>query len=214
MESKRDALYRQKEYSMILSHGSYGLTFNTFTVPPEQFIIFVSRTSRYLPQYIIDSQFKTIFTDINKIKRVIREEYHPLPPYLEGLKTRTYGPGDSCPNLKLQMSDPKWPGMGVNHLPLIWREQLKTKQGEYNGITTTLSNYTRKGVTFVVACRAVETQSMNYMGVKDVYTFPQNSTEYALQMQNLISSRSLKRRRDEDTLRKNKNVPQSKRIQR
>ena len=210
-ETKRNLLRRQSEFSMILAHGTYGHTHELTTIKPGQYIIFVSRTSRYLPQNVIDPKFKDIFTNQSLIESLIKGTLRNVPPVLTDLEHRTYGPGDECPNLEMKMHDPGWPGMGWHKLPLVWREELKLRPGEGNGHTVKLSNYNRTGVTFVVSCRATGSQMEAYQGVTNVYLFPPGTHEYKLQLQNLISSRMLKRRRNNSSLRKNINEPEAKR---
>ena len=198
-------LRRQTKFSMILAHGTYGLTTSLTTINPDQYIIFVSRTSRYLPQNIIDDRFKQIFSNQSLIESLIKGTLRNVPEYLKDLETRTYGPGDQCPDLTMEMKDPNWMGMGWHPLPLHWKEILKTKSGYGNGQTLQLSQYENTGVTFIVACRATGQQLETYHGITNVYQFPPGSYEQALVMQNQISARTLKRRRNTETLRRNEN---------
>jgi hypothetical protein len=210
-ETKRNALRRQTHFSMILAHGTYGYTRDLTTIKPGQYIIFISRTSRYLPQSIINPEFKDIFTQKHLIESLIKGTLRHVPPFLIDIEHRTYGPGDQCPNLEMQMHDPEWSGMGWHKLPLVWREELKIRPGEGNGHTIKLSEYNTIGVTFIVACRATGSQMQNYQGVTNVYQFPPGSYEHNLQLQDEISARIIKRRRNNNSLRKNKNQPASKR---
>jgi hypothetical protein len=187
---------------MILAHGTYGYPATLTTVKPDQYIIFLSRTSRYLPQSIIDDRFKEIFTHQSLIKSLIKGKLRNVPAYLKDFERRTYGPGDLCPDLTMIMRDPDWIGMGWHPLPLPWRETLKIKAGGGNGRTVKLSDYQNTGVTFIVACRATSNQSDEYRGITNVYQFPPDSYEQALVTQDEISSRILKRHRNTETLRK------------
>lgn len=210
-ETKRNALRRQTDFKMILAHGQYGITTELTTILPNQYIIFVSRTSRYLPQHVIDRRFKEIFTSLTLIKDLIKGTLTNVPPYLKDLETRTYGPGDQCPDLMMQMRDPAWPGMGVHQLPLSWPNQLRILPGEANGQTYKISQYHGTGVTFIVACRGVEGQNSSYSGVVNRYIFPPGSIYSRLQTQDEISARILKRRRNNANLRKNKDERVAKR---
>jgi hypothetical protein len=110
------------------------------------------------------------------------------------------------------MYDPSWPGMGLHQLPLYEPNQLKLHPGYGNGETVKLSQYHGTGVTFIVACRGVEGQSTEYSGVRNMYVFPPGTIHYALQLQNQASARILKRRRNNASLRKNKDERDAKRL--
>ena len=215
-ETKRNAARRLSNPSnprtaMVLAHGSYASR-ESFNVPNGIVIIFVSRTARYLPQSVINSEFYNVFTRRVRLHNILSNTNSRPPLFLKDWDRRTYGPGDVCPNLKLEMDDPDW-GMGLHALPLV-NNQLRTTPGVFYGRKMKLSELVHEiggsGVLFVTACRAVTTQLNSYRNLTANYSFPQWSLEYNLQRQNEISSRMLKRRRNSNTLRKNKNLPSEK----
>lgn len=197
--------------AMVLGHGSYASR-EAFSVPTGLVIIFVSRTARYLPQSVVNTEFYNVFTRKERIHTILSNSNSRPPLFLKDWERRTYGPGDLCPNLKLEMDDPAW-GMGIHALPLV-QNQLRTTPGIHYGRTLKLSNLVStmsgSGILFVTACRASTTQLTTYTNVTANYSFPLWSLEYNLQRQNEISSRILKRRRNNTGLSKNKNTPVTK----
>ena len=215
-ETKRNMIKRLSRpenhgMAMVLSHGSYASR-EGFNVPTGIVIIFVSRTARYLPQSVVNSEFYNVFTRTQRIHNILSNPNSRPPIFLKDWERRTYGPGDLCPNLKLEMNDPAW-GMGIHALPLV-QNQLRTTPGIHYGRTMKLSDListmSGSGILFVTACRATTTQLNTYMNLTSNYSFPLWSLEYNLQRQNEISSRMLKRRRNTNSIRKNKNTPDSK----
>jgi hypothetical protein len=198
---------------MLFGHGAYSQNVTTFTVPAGKYYIFISRTSRYLPQSVVTPGFYNFFTDLSQIKGLLKGEVDP-PVFLEDWRNRTYGPGDSCPNLTLQTQDSNWPGMGAHKLPLVGQNALKNAPTlGYNGRTMKISEVPGTGVFFVVACRATETQSENFRNLtRKSYNFTPGSLENRLQRMNLISTRTNKRRRGNQAtiINKNKNEPVAK----
>lgn len=183
--------------AMVLAHGSYASN-ESFSVPSGIIIIFVSRTARYLPTTVVTSEFYDVFTNTQRIHNILSNKNARPPVFLQDWERRTYGPGDSCPNIKLQLSDPEW-GMGLHQLPMA-RNQLQTTPGTFMGQTMKLSELvttlkqTGSGILFVTSCRGTPNLPRTYMNLTANYTFPNWSLEYNLQRQNEISSRMLKRR--------------------
>jgi hypothetical protein len=164
---------------------------------------------------VVTPGFYNFFTDLEKIKGLLKNEVVP-PVFMRDWRNRTYGPGDECPDLTLQMQDPQWPGMGASTLPLGHNALRIAPSLGYSGRTMKISEVPGTGVFFVVACRATETQPTNFRNLtRKSYNFVPGSVENRLQRQNLISSRINKRRREnQPTIRKNKNVPAAKRFKR
>ena len=197
--------------AMILGHGSYASRAG-FSVPTGKIIIFVSRTARYLPQSVVNTEFYNVFTRPARLHGILSNPNSRPPLFLKDWERRVYGPGDVCPDLSLAMNDPAW-GMGIHSLPLT-NNQLKTNPGVFYGQTMKLSRVVSEisgsGILFVTACRATTDMPTSYQNVSANYTFPVWSLEYNLQRQNEISARLLKRRREINLLRKNKNQPNAK----
>jgi hypothetical protein len=197
--------------AMVLAHGSYASR-EGFSVPNGKIIIFVSRTARKLPQSVVNSDFYNVFTRPERIHGILSNPNSRPPLFLKDWERRVYGPGDLCPNLNLEMNDPAW-GMGIHALPMV-NNQLKLQAGVLYGRTMKLSQVISEisgsGILFVTACRGTPATD-NYYNLTANYTFPEWSLEYNLQRQNEISSRLDKRRREINTLRKNKNQPNAKR---
>ncbi len=221
-ETKRHLISRLSSESMgmVLAHGTYEVD-QEFVVPPGLVIIFVCRAARYLPQYIINEKFYRLFTSKTRLRaflagRMIRYRHPRTPgayvstvPYLEVMKDwqkRTYGPGDTCPDITLVMSDPSW-GMGVHEVPLQ-NGELSSRHGLFAGETLHLSQLVRRtrrsGILFVTSCRATRGMPTSYHNVSKTYSFPTWSLEHKLQQKNVSSSRVVKRKRDE-----NRKTPQS-----
>lgn len=196
--------------AMVLAHGGYE-SMNSFVLRPGLIIIFVSRTARYLPQTVIDSSFYSVFTRRERLKTILTETNSRPPQFLKDWRTRTYGPGDVCPDITLDMSDPAW-GMGLHLLPLS-DNQLRTTPGVFYGtrmkLSELVSTLTDRGILFVTSCRSTPQMPTNYMNLRANYRFPEWSMEHMLQVQNQISSRMLKRRRNNRT--RNANQPVTKR---
>lgn len=201
--------------AMVLAHGLYASR-EGFSVPNGLIIIFVSRTARYLLQSVVNADFYNVFTRTQRIQNILSNPNSRPPIFLKDWERRTYGPGDLCPNINLEMFDAGW-GMGLHALPLV-QNQLRTTPGIYMGETIKLSELVSRihgsGILFVTSCRGTTDLPRYYANLSANYTFPQWSLEYNLQRQNEISSRMLKRRRinKENLLRKNKNnTPDAKR---
>lgn len=215
-ETKRNMVKRlskpeSPKMAIVLAHGLYASR-EGFTVPPGKIIIFVSRTARYLPQSVVDSDFYNVFTRPERIHGILSNPNSRPPLFLKDWEQRIYGHGDLCPNLGLEMNDPAW-GMGIHSLPLV-NNQLKLIRGFLYGQNMKLSQLTSQiqnsGILFVTACRATTDMPTYYDNISANYSFPRWSIEYNLQRQNAISARILKRRRENNTLRKNKNQPNAK----
>jgi hypothetical protein len=182
---------------MVLAHGSYASR-DAFSVPTGIIIIFVSRTARYLPQSVVNTNFYNVFTNTQRMHNILSNTNSRPPVFLKDWERRTYGPGDTCPNIVLEMSDANWK-MGLHQLPLT-RNQLQTTAGVYMGQTMKLSELvtalkqTGSGILFVTSCRGTTNLPITYQNLTANYTFPVWSLEYNLQRQNEISSRMLKRR--------------------
>ena len=216
-ETKRNMIKRlskpdSPKMAMVLAHGLYATRYG-FSVPAGKIIIFVSRTARYLPQSVVGKNFYNVFTRLERIHGILSNPKSRPPLFLKDWEHRVYGPGDQCPDLNLEMDDPAW-GMGIHALPLM-NNQLKLQAGVLYGKTMKLSQLISEisgsGILFVTACRATTDMPTYYQNVTATYTFPKWSLEYQLQRQNEISARFLKRRRENNTLRKNKNQPRAKR---
>lgn len=219
-ETKRNIIRRlskpeNPKMAMVLAHGLYASR-EGFSVPNGLIIIFVSRTARYLPQSVVNTEFYNVFTRPERIHGILSNTNSRPPVFLKDWERRTYGPGDLCPNINLEMFDAGW-GMGLHALPLV-QNQLRTTPGIYMGETIKLSELVSRihgsGILFVTSCRGTTDLPRYYENLSANYTFPQWSLEYNLQRQNEISSRMLKRRRinKENLLRKNKNnTPDAKR---
>jgi hypothetical protein len=213
--SKRINLARKTDLYMLFGHGVYKRDVTTFTVPAGKYFIFISRTSRYLPQSVVTPEFYNFFTDLAQIKGLLKDEVEP-PRFMSNWRNRTYGPGDSCPDLTLHMQDTQWPGMGAHRLPLVQNGLRIAPTLGGSGGNLKISEVPGTGVFFIVACRATETQSVNFRNLnRNSYNFAPGSLENRLQRQNLISTRTNKRRREnQTTTRRNKNVPAAKRFKR
>jgi hypothetical protein len=197
--------------AMVLAHGLYDSR-EAFSVPNGLIIIFVCRTARYLPQSVVNTEFYNVFTRPERIHGILSNTNSRPPVFLKDWKRRTYGPGDLCPSINLEMFDTGW-GMGLHALPLV-QNQLRTTPGLYMGETIKLSELVSRihgsGILFVTSCRGTTDLPRYYENLSANYTFPQWSLEYNLQRQNAISSRMLKRRRNTNSIRKNKNTPEAK----
>ena len=214
-ETKRDLLIRLtgKPMHLVLGHGAYSKVTRLFSVPDNTFFIFICKASRGLPQAIVNDDFYKLFRTTRAIQRMIRYPQVRVPDFMEDWRFRTYGPGDQCPDLQLSFNDPEWPGMGSHFLPLRIYDHLRIIKGGGNGLETKMSDVRpNSGIMFIVACRGVEESTPNSVNnIKKNYVFPRGSLEAAIQMQNRISYRFFKRRRENTSLRKNKNVPLAKR---
>ena len=216
-ETKRNIIRRlsrpeNPKMAMVLAHGLYASR-EAFSVPNGLVIIFVSRTARYLPQSVVNTEFYNVFTRPERIHGILSNTNSRPPVFLKDWERRTYGPGDLCPNINLEMFDAGW-GMGLHALPLV-QNQLRTTPGIYMGETIKLSGLVSRihgsGILFVTSCRGTTDLSTYYQNISANYKFPEWSLEYKLQEQNEISSRMLKRRRNTNSIRKNKNTPDAKR---
>jgi len=183
--------------AMVLAHGTYASR-EAFSIPAGIIVIFVSRTARYLPQSVINTAFYNVFTNTQRIHNILSNTNSNPPNFLQGWERRVYGPGDTCPNIVLQMSDPNW-GMGLHTLPMAQNE-LRTTPGTFMGQTMKLSELmpllSGSGILFVTSCRGTTNLPNLYQNLTANYSFPEWSLEYNLQRQNEISSRMLKRRRE------------------
>ncbi len=215
-ETKRNMVKRLSKpeapkMAMVLGHGLYASR-DGFSVPAGKIIIFVSRTARYLPQSVVNTEFYNVFTRPARLHGILSNPNSRPPLFLKDWERRVYGPGDVCPNLSLAMNDPNW-GMGIHALPMV-NNQLKMQPGVFYGqemkLSQIISAINGNGILFVTACRATTDMPYYYRNISANYTFPEWSLEYNLQRQNAISARLLKRRRENNTLRKNKNQPNAK----
>jgi len=141
----------RKKY-ISLGHGTYE-SHDYFVVPKNVVIIFVSRSSRYLPQSVVSPEFYNYFgkSDRNYSNRNVN-----VPEILEGRYERIYGPGEQVANLSLDFNDPDWPGMGLHRLPIA-QGTFKTDPGKYVGMKGNLKQLVEEGpgVYFIVSCRAI-----------------------------------------------------------
>jgi len=202
MGDTKKHLYETLPKYLMLGHGQYSRSPGHFTVPERTLYIFVSKSSRYLLQSVVNEQFYKYFST--------KKPKGKVPSVLEGWQKRVYGPGDRCSDISLQFKDPNWPGMGIHKIPLK-ADQLKTTKGFLGGQSGSLSEFkSPPGVYFIVACRAVAGQNARYTNQKANYLFTKNSTHQRLGLQNAVSSRFLKRRIANVTIRKTKNEPPSK----
>ena len=185
MDTKRILTKTLPKYIM-MGHGVYTKSPKVFTVPDDKVYIFVSKSSRYLPQSIITPEFYKYFKSLSG----------PMPKVLQGWKQRIYGPGDRCSDISLNFSDPAWPGMGIHKLPLK-ADQFKTTLGELSGMKGPLSELNAPpGVYFIISCRAITGQSTRYGNQSANYLFSKGSTHQRIQNENAASSRLNKRRRE------------------
>ena len=190
-ETKLNLIKRLPKF-VVLGHGAYVANPKRFVVPPDRVYIFASRASRYLPQSMVDERFYRYFGGRTTVE----------PPVLAGWKQRVYGPGDVFDDLALSFVDPEWPGMGVQKVP-IRPDVFKTGPSELSGQAGTLSTLGGPpGVYFIVACRAIQGQSVRYQNTRVEYLFAKGSTHKRIANQNAITSRLRKRRASQVTLRK------------
>lgn len=225
-ETKRNMIKRlskpeNPKTAMVLAHGLYASR-EAFSVPNGLIIIFVSRTARYLPSSVVNTEFYNVFTSSERIHGILSNPNSRPPVFLKDWEKRVYGPGDQCPNLgltfhELSTTEPVVWGWGIHSLPLV-NNQLKMSKGVFYGmkmkLSQVISSINGNGIIFVTSCRGTTDLPTYYQNVSANYTFPEWSLEYKLQRQNEISSRMLKRRRinKENLLRKNKNnTPDAKR---
>ena len=188
MDTKRSLIKKLPKYIM-LGHGLYSSSPKVFVVPDDKIYIFLSKSSRYLPQSIITPEFYKYFRTLTG----------PGPKILEGWQQRVYGPGDQCSDIGLSFVDPVWPGMGIHKLPLK-ADAFKTTPGDLAGTSGTLSNLNGPpGVYFIVSCRAISGQSILYQNQSATYIFPKGSTHQRVQNEDTASARLNKRRREQGT---------------
>lgn len=114
------AFAAERRVQFLLAHGKH--TSDTFKVPEGQIIVFVSRAGRQLPATIVNQAFYDIFASANALQKMMTTQSKNLPWFLRGWKGRTYGPGDTCPETVLQLTDPIcWKSaMGLHVLPLAY----------------------------------------------------------------------------------------------
>lgn len=114
------AFAAERRVQFLLAHGKH--TSDTFKVPEGQIIVFVSRAGKQLPATIINQAFYDIFASANALQKLLTTRSKTLPWFLRGWKRRTYGPGDTCPETVLQLTDPIcWKSaMGLHALPLAY----------------------------------------------------------------------------------------------
>jgi hypothetical protein len=84
-ETKRNAARRLSNPSnprtaMVLAHGSYASR-ESFNVPNGIVIIFVSRTARYLPQSVINSEFYSVFTRKGRLHNILSNKNSVFKTY-------------------------------------------------------------------------------------------------------------------------------------
>jgi len=147
-----------KSKYLIVGHGSYFSTTQSFYVPDNVYIIFLARAEMYLPKTaLLNSELTRFLTYPDKIRKMLKgeTENNRLPEYLQDWKTRFFGPGDRCRNIEIVLDDPLILGTGVTHLPLHHSTQLINTPGFGAGHTSKLSDIIqhRKGVYFVGCCR-------------------------------------------------------------
>jgi hypothetical protein len=167
---------------LVYGHGGYVPNNGSFKIPEGHIIVFLAEPGRRLPVTVVDQRFYDMFTSKRAVKNMILSRMKDLPWYLRGWKTRTYGPGESCPDLSMDFSDPCWTiGMGVHDIPLTYPLRStssvdtmcsRVQDGDYytratgvnkrprpamytGSIDIMLSSIVRPGVTFVVACRSI-----------------------------------------------------------
>ena len=145
---------------LVVGHGSYFSTTQSFYVPDNVYIIFLARAEMYLPKTaLLNSELTRFLTYPDKIRKMLSGEIENdrLPEYLKDWKTRFFGPGDRCRNIEIVLDDQLILGTGVTHLPLHHSTQLKNTEGFGAGYTAKLADITqRKGVYFVGCCRKSE----------------------------------------------------------
>ena len=190
-ETKLNLIKRLPKF-VVVGHGAYVENPKRFVVPPDRVYIFASRASRYLPQSVVDERFYKYFGGRTTVE----------PPVLAGWRTRVYGPGDVFDDLILNFADPEWPGMGIQKVPL--KPDVFTKgPSELSGQSGTLSTLGGPpGVYFIVACRAIQGQSVRYQNTRAEYLFAKGSTHKRIANQDAATSRLRKRRASQVTLRK------------
>jgi len=190
-ETKLNLIKRLPKF-VVLGHGAYVENPKRFVVPQDRVYIFVSRASRYLPQTVVDEHFYRYFGGRTTVE----------PPVLAGWRTRVYGPGDVFDDLILNFSDPEWPGMGIQKVPLkpgVFAKGPSELSGQI-GTLATLGG--PPGVYFIVACRAIQGQSVRYQNTRAEYLFAKGSTHRRIANQDATTSRLRKRRASQVTLRK------------
>ena len=178
-----------------LGHGTYE-SHDYFVVPKNVVILFVSRSSRYLPQSVVSPEFYSYF---GSPYRNYSSTSINVPQVLDDRYERTYGPGERVANLYLNFRDPQWPGMGLHRLPIA-QGTFKTTPGKYAGLRGTLKELVQQGpgVYFIVACRAIVGQSeKEFSQLKTVHYYPPFPSILGgqVRLQNEISQSLRKRRR-------------------
>jgi hypothetical protein len=208
METKRELIHRLSKNmdncKMIFGHGIYRRIPNTppnnnaprlrskFIVRPGQIFIFMCRSSRYLPSTIVDDKFYDLFTSPSNIRGVLTDgRHHHAPLIMSEWRDRTYGPGQECYDLHLNLDDPTWK-MGIYELPL-YRGQLY-RSVKRKPVIMHLSEITEPGLYFVNACRAVEGQSSYINNLTARYNYNIGTRESNIQFQNKITSSMNKRK--------------------
>jgi hypothetical protein len=167
-----------------LGHGVYQDR-KHFVVPKDVLIIFVSQPSRYLPQYIITSDFYKYFGSANRNysnRNVI------VPSVLNHRYERMFGPGERLYDLTLEFKDPAWPGMGLHRLPIeqnIFKNEKNP--GKYSGKMGRLHDLVVEqgpGVYFIVSCRATANQPFNqFVQNRSIQYFKENSPSLGSRIQ-------------------------------
>ena len=149
-----------KKKFLILGHGSYLDTTEKFTIPDGVFVIFVAEAARYLSKFsALDGPLTRFLTKNENIRDLLAGKIKDenLPEYLQGWKTRFYGPGERCRNVNLTLEDEHFRGTGLHDLPLQSAKQLLENPGKGVGYTGPLSSILQlPGVYFVACCRKTE----------------------------------------------------------
>jgi hypothetical protein len=188
MTTKLNLVRRLPKY-LVVAHGEYRTT-NHFVVPDDKIFIFMSKSGRYLQRSVLSPELDSFLRTGNFDG--------PVPKPLQGWKSRIYGPGDRCVDIHLAFQDQRIPGFGVFKLPMSLNT-LMTHHGTGHGGAGFLSEFAQRtppGVYIIVACRAFSGQSKFFQNQNVNYRFPRGTFIQALNNQNRVTSRLLKRRRD------------------
>ncbi len=98
----------------------------------------------------------------------------------------------------MELKDGNLPGFGVFKLPVSF-QTLVTHDGSGHGESGFLSAFSQStppGVYIIVSCRATAGQSRYFQNQNANYRFPRGTFIKTIENQNRISSRLLKRRRE------------------
>ena len=200
------------ELYVSLAHGVYETSnIRPYVIPDNLYVVYVSKSARYLAQSVVDADFYRYFGSVPLVKNSIRDARSWKPSVLDGMFQRVYGPGDVIADIMLRYKDPEWPGMGIHRLP-IQPNQFKMFRGDFNGRTMHISEvlssttYSTPTIVFFVNCRATTNTPSSYIRQNINYNFGGTTLENKLILQNIISSRMNKRRRGNNVNSMNINV--------